>query len=476
MGMHLLPRQAGARRRVPGRRCPSRVVAAAVAAAVVAGLAVFAGLAAGAGALDRIPLLDATVGGWVEATGCALLIAAWWRGDRRWVTRTLPALLLAVGVLVGLVALALRVTGTVTDPYPASFAIWVGAGFAALGGCPLVLSQRDTGRAVSWRRAAAVVAVPVTLAGALLLIDQQYGVWPQLGDVLGHSGGIGGRRAHDLVRVRTGPGAEPARGVVVDLDPPATRSGFEHRPGFVFLPPAYFGPDRPVLPVLVMLAGTPGAPINWLRSGHGQATDDAFAAGHHGRAPVLVVVDQNGSATGDTECVDGPQGRAETYLAVDVPAFVAGTLHIPRDPARWGIVGFSEGGTCALDLALAHPDVYRHVADLGGDLRPSLGGPAQTLSALFGGDPGAQRAHDPATLLRGRRYTGVTVWFGAGAGDAPGIATGRQLAADAARAGITTHRFVAVGGHNWQFAGAGFARILPRLYGEMAGPAGPRGG
>ncbi|WP_238009434.1 alpha/beta hydrolase-fold protein [Dactylosporangium sp. AC04546] len=470
-------------RRPRGRRADAAV------AAVAAGL-VAAGLtwATWDGAFDHVPLLDRAVAGGFEVVGCALLLAALSSPERRWITRTLPILLLSVTGLVALVALTLWITGTVTDAYPPSFAIWVGAGFAALAGCPLVLRRRPVdratrpadgrttgrttggtaGRALAWRKAAAVVAVPATIAGAFMQIDQQYGIWPQLGDVLGHSGAISGQQAHDLIGGAATPGSDPpAHGVIVSLDAPASRSHFSHRPGVVFLPPAYFGPGRPTLPVLIMLVGSPGTPINWLRSGHGQSTDDAYAAAHNGRAPVLVVVDQNGSATGDTECIDGPRGNAETYLTVDVPAFITGTLRIQHNPSRWGIAGFSEGGTCALDLVLGHPDIYRHVIDFGGDARPNLGDPAHTLSTLFGGSLAAERAHDPAWLLSTRRYPGVTLWFGAGAGDARDIAVGEQLAAAAVRDGIVTHRFVDPGGHNWQFASAGFAGVLPQLCDEM---------
>jgi S-formylglutathione hydrolase FrmB len=178
---------------------------------------------------------------------------------------------------------------------------------------------------------------------------------------------------------------------------------------------------------------------------------------------VLVVVDQNGSATGDTECVNGPQGNAETYLTVDVPAFITGTLHLRHNPAQWGIVGFSEGGTCALDLVLGHPDVYRHLVDLGGDARPTLGNAKHTLTALFGGSVAAVRAHDPAVLMAAHRYAGVTAWFAAGAGDPGRLAVATRMAAAARKAGITTYEFIGIGGHNWQFAGNAFVRVLPQL-------------
>ena len=255
--------------------------------------------------------------------------------------------------------------------------------------------------------------------------------------------------------------------MVVALDAPGHRSHFVHRPGEVYLPPAYFTPARASLPVLVMLPGTPGATTAWITAGGAVTTANAYAATHSGVAPVLVFADNNGSTTADTECVDGPQGNAETYLTVDVPTFVTTTLHIVHDPARWGVAGFSEGGTCALGLVLRHPEVYRHLVDLGGDAAPTLGGPAHTRHALFGGSAAQVVAHNPAHLLATHHYPGVTAWFAAGHADPRRVAVALRLAPIAAQAGIVQHEFTISGGHSWQFAAAAFARILPQLCPEL---------
>lgn len=434
-----------------------------LAAAVLAAPGCVAALAAlgASGLIDRLPLLSPVLADAVEVAAVLALAVAWSHPDRRWRSRTMPALLGGVALVVGVVAATLRVTGTVTDAYPPTFALWVAAIIAALAGLAPVL--RRPSRA---RRVAAVLAVPLTLLGALLLMDDEYGVWPTVGDLTGHAVAAG----PPGLRLATGASlrAHPDKGVLVGLDVSAAVSHFAHRPGSVYLPPAYFTAARPSLPVLVMLGGVPGWPAQWPTAGRAVAAADAYAAAHHGVAPVLVFVDQNGATTHDTECVDGPQGNAETFLTVDVPAFITGTLGVARAPQRWGVVGFSEGGTCALDLGLAHPDVYRHVVDLGGDLRPTLGSSTHTLSALFGGSVAEQQAHDPAHLLATRRYSGVSAWFAAGQTDHRKAAVAQALAADARRAGITEHEFIGTGGHNWQFASDAFARILPGLCAEMS--------
>jgi S-formylglutathione hydrolase FrmB len=442
------------------RAKPDRVglVLAAATVALLAGIVV----AALTGLLDHVSLLNRWAAAGCELAGGGLLIASWLRPDARWLLRSLPILLVSVAVLVGLIALLLRVTGTVTDPYPPSFAVWVFAAFAAIATAPFAASRRA--EPLRWRSLAALAAVALTLTGGFMLIIQEYGIWPTVGDVVGHAGVIDGNRAQEYLAggSRSVPG-----GVILALDAPSTKSHFHHRKGVVFLPPAYFGPDRANLPVLVMLVGAPGTPINWLTAGGGKAADNAFASAHHGVAPVLVVVDQNGSAIGDTECVNGPQGNAETYLTVDVPAFITGTLHLRHNPAQWGIVGFSEGGTCALDVVLGHASVYRHIVDLGGDARPTLGNARHTLTALFGGSVAAEHAHDPTALMAAHHFTGVTAWFAAGADDPGRLAVARRMAAHARTAGIDTHEFIGIGGHNWQFAGNAFIRVLPQLCGQL---------
>ena len=131
--------------------------------------------------------------------------------------------------------------------------------------------------------------------------------------------------------------------MLAPLDIPPGTSGFAHRQGTLYLPPGFSDLASERLPVLVMLGGAPGGPQDWARGGYAAQTADAYATEHHGLAPILAFVDENGSATADTECVDGPGGQAETFLAVDVPRYLSGLLHVPLNPGQWGVGGFSEG-------------------------------------------------------------------------------------------------------------------------------------
>jgi enterochelin esterase-like enzyme len=282
-------------------------------------------------------------------------------------------------------------------------------------------------------------------------------------------GGAGhSRRATE---VAAGPTPAAMHGVLAPLDVPSTVSGFPARQGTLYLPPAFFDSPPPTLPVIVMVGGTPGGPQDWPRAGFAAQTADAYATRHHGVAPILAFVDHNGSVLNDTECVDGPAGQAETFLAVDVPRYLSETLHIPRYPSRWAIAGFSEGGTCALELAVRHPDAYGTFVDIAGDWAPNVGSEPDTLRELYGGDRAAMAAHDPANLLRPNRFRDLNGWFLTGASDGPHVDVAARLAAAARTAGIAVTRTVLPGAHNWQLATGAFRTALGALTRQLAGEA-----
>jgi S-formylglutathione hydrolase FrmB len=271
----------------------------------------------------------------------------------------------------------------------------------------------------------------------------------------------------------TAPTTPTTTGQFAAVDIPATVSHFAHRWDYVYLPPAYFTSARTQLGVLILLAGTPSSPAIWASGGGALDTTNAYARAHDGRAPVLLFIDANGSWSGDTECVDSARGRAETYLTRDVVSFATRRLGLSADPARWGIVGFSEGGTCAYDLALRHPDLFHYAVDLAGDAAPNVVG--STLHQLYDGSKVAMREHEPAWLLTHPvgSYRNLTAWFGAGMDDVSHLHLGRHQATAARRAGIHATWFAGPDGHDWQFCTWALQRVLPGLAADVGAPSPP---
>lgn len=170
---------------------------------------------------------------------------------------------------------------------------------------------------------------------------------------------------------------------------------------------------------------------------------------------------------------------------------------VSKDRARWGIVGWSMGGTCAVDLATMHPDMFSSLVDIAGDFAPNSGSKTQTIDRLFGGDAAAYASFVPATVItKHGPYQGISAWFaisgnpsstptapqavnvgatGVGGRDAnpnPGDQTSaaNTLCALGSANGINCAVVAQPGKHDWPFAARVFTASLPWLAGQIGTP------
>jgi S-formylglutathione hydrolase FrmB len=252
-------------------------------------------------------------------------------------------------------------------------------------------------------------------------------------------------------------------GRVLHVSIPGTVSRFRARPAWIYLPPIWFSAERPRLPVVLLLNGTPGSPGDWIRQVQIQHWADAYAAAHGGWSPILVAADENGSFTGDTECVDHAGALVDTYLSVDVRSYVITTFDAFADARHWAVEGFSEGGTCAATLALRHPTLFRSFVDIAGEARPSIGSSSETLHELFGGSRVLQADYDPKVLLRAGNGSGMGAWFEVGTSDTSAGPATRELSALAATSGVAVELRQLRGVHNFHVFRAGFGDSFPWL-------------
>lgn len=355
-----------------------------------------------------------------------------------------------------LLVVAFRTLSGIHDHLPPSFQLWIGLVVFAV-----VVA---VGSRTSTRRLLALGAIALAAMNAFVQINGHYGYFPTVGTVLGRPSPEVVTTVHlqqETAMWPTPPSTLPSHGQLAPLDVAPTASGFRHRPGSVWLPPAYFDSRRDSLPVVLMLSGAPGSPIAWPRAGFAIRTAEQYAAAHNGMAPILIFTDQNGSPVGDTECVDGPRGKAETFLTVDVMAFVHDQLHVHPTPQHTAVIGFSEGGTCALELALRHPDVFGTFVDMAGDAAPTMGPTGRTLRVIYGGDRLAMRMHDPTVLLAAHAYPGLQGWFLTGRHDLRHVKVDSLVAGEVRAAHIPANYSVIPGAHDWQFAARALRLVFP---------------
>ncbi|MFQ4147326.1 alpha/beta hydrolase-fold protein [Arthrobacter sp. LAPM80] len=334
------------------------------------------------------------------------------------------------------------------------------------------------------RRVLAAVATLVVCAFVGVHINANFGLYPTVGTltadpVVAVRGALPQlEKSSDTQFMKTpvsarwnAPDGLPASGKVMSEPIPGTLSGFTARNAVVYLPPAYFSAKRPLLPVLVLVSGQPGAPTSWLSTTKLIADLDSYADRHGGLAPLVVIPDPNGSTSANTMCLNSRIAQADTYMAEDVPNWIKTHLNVDSNPAHWAVGGFSFGGTCAVQMVTRHPEVYRSFMAISPEREPALAVERSiTISRAFGGDEAAFDAQVPLVLLARNQYPTVHGWFASGSGDTLYSANVKVLHAAARKASMITESASFPGGHSWTVANEALPHGLAFMYAAMGLP------
>ncbi|MET4050172.1 MULTISPECIES: alpha/beta hydrolase-fold protein [unclassified Rhodococcus (in: high G+C Gram-positive bacteria)] len=403
------------------------------------------------------------------------LLGALWLlvSRRRWyLLRAVPIVIVVASVFgFSLYYVVEKVWRPFPDPIEVEIYVWIAVGTAAL----LLVVPRTMVALGLLGRAVSVLAALLVVLVASMQVNLVFSAYPTVGTVFGVD-------SADRISLSDLPGPEPSvitgdpldkswnlpadmpsAGKLTSVSIPATASEFSARDAQVYLPPAYFVDPRPLLPVLVLLAGQPGEPEDWLNGGKLTETMDAFARDHDGLAPVVVVADATGSALANPLCVDSPLGNVATYLSKDVPSWFTSALQVDPNPRSWTIGGLSYGGTCSLQMATNFPDVYPTFLDLSGQLEPTLGDRNRTVNDVFGGNDAAFVAVNPMDLMKTRRFPDSGGAFVVGADDND-YKPGQKAVYEAAQAAGMDVRYAEVpGGHSFAVWSEGLKEQLPWL-------------
>lgn len=403
-----------------------------------------------------------------------------WSGRGRLSLPKLLWILVGVGATVVVAGHAVGVENRVGSSFPRSFYLWSSLPVFAL---VVWAAPRRRPRARRWTALAGAV---VFCAFGALEVNAHYGYRPTVHDLLGlplpdlptrltgHTS-LATRSASPVVRAAASP-ASDGHGQLDSVALPGVVSHFDARSGYVWLPPKWFVQPRPALPVVLMLGGVPSEPADLIRGSAAVNLADRYARAHRGLAPIVVFADENGSYLNDSECVDGPRGQAETYLTRDVPSAIIARYGASPDPKDWAVVGYSEGGTCAVSLTLRHPDVFGSFVGISGDTRPNASrgsnSRARTITELYGGRAGGWAEHDlpklAATAHPGRS------WLVAGDQDTRARASQQALAANFGRGGAGVTALTVAGGHTFPMVRLALEATFPPLADQLLKVGSPR--
>jgi len=422
-------------------------------------------------ALSDIRLVDGPLLWAAWAVGAAGAVYLLWRRGRRWPTVPVLAVVSAALIVAAVHWLLIYVFSTFPEDLPREVLGW---SVPAVAGVLLWITRLVP---AGWKgRAAATAAMLGVVLLSSVQMNAYFGLNRTVGDLLGTAVARippleaeltrqAGRAVPVPLAEWARPEGLPSEGVLRKADIPGTSSGFDAREAYIYLPPAYQSPERPALPVLVLFSGQPGGPADWLTGGALRSHMDRFSARHNGVAPVVVVVDPNGSSSGNSLCMDSRIAKADTYLSVDVPRWISETLDVGAERSNWAVGGFSFGGTCAMQLGTRHPELYSSILAFASEQEPALAKEREkTVEASFGGDTKAFEAQTPLYLMKQHSFEGSAVYFAAGATDPEFTGYMDVLSAAAREAGFEVEvRRIANSGHSWETVSKGMQDALDFL-------------
>ncbi|HEV7183513.1 MAG TPA: alpha/beta hydrolase-fold protein [Leifsonia sp.] len=375
------------------------------------------------------------------------------RPTGRWLVTSGIALAIGLAIAVSLWLVTVRLLNLWGGSLGLGNYLWV---TATCGGVCLAIVNLWRSRV--WRKVVAAVSIPVFLITGTLAVNASYGINHSLGNLIDVSTekpihltphpAAAGYDAH-LWKHWKPPADLPAKGRVGTQVIPNTRSGFRSRPAGIYLPPAALVKHPPRLPLVVLLMGQPGNPDPLQAA----VVLDKFAAAHHGLAPIVIVPDQLGDPLQDPLCLDTYKyGKAETFLTKDVVTWADAHLNIAHDHRFWTIAGYSNGGQCALSIAVKHPHMFSNLIDVSGEEFPGAEHAGAIVKEVFGGNASAYEAQKPLEIMKAHRYPGMTAVFTAGDDDPVYRLVAAKAALLARSCGMTVDHFEIHGGGHGQKA------------------------
>lgn len=230
----------------------------------------------------------------------------------------------------------------------------------------------------------------------------------------------------------------------------------------VYLPQAYITQPTARFPVLYLLHGSPGQPVDWWQAAHIDRIVESLMTSGRMRPTILIAPDGNGSTYHFSEWANSVdmQQLMEDMLAHDLVAVIDGHYRTLAQPTERIIAGISMGGYGAMNVGLHHPDIFGTVISLGGYFHAE--GPVFGTGSAF---DTPHTFNSPALWLatpEGQQHAqSLTTVLGVGLADnhfgPEGLALQQQLQQIHAHITLLSDP----GGHGWDVWARQMAQALP---------------
>ena len=329
---------------------------------------------------------------------------------------------------------------------------------------------------IVWQAVAAVTAFVPPLLFGVAAVNRYYDYYASWDDVWGELSDsapaktvsipdLAAPGALDKTLEKAAEGGKTAKtGLLFSSLIPGAKSGIE-RVGVVYLPPQYFQSKFAKLrfPVMELLHGGPGTPSDYTRVLKvSQVYLDLLNSGQ-AKPAVLVIPDTNGGRDIALQCLDTVKGpQDETYLVNDLPGLLTKRLRVQPPGPGWGIAGYSEGGYCAANLGLRHPQSYGLAGVMSGYFEPLPFSKLPNRVDPFGGNRQLRAANTPSLLARTLPASAhpPAFWLMTGSGSKRDLTSAQNFAASLRRFQPGLSLIVVKGGrHDYQ----AWRKALPGL-------------
>jgi enterochelin esterase-like enzyme len=217
---------------------------------------------------------------------------------------------------------------------------------------------------------------------------------------------------------------------------------------YVVLPPGYASHPKQRYPVLYLLHGFPGEPVQFLNIGQVGAAEATLVAAGRMKPMIMVMPTGTRSLLADEEWANGiRKGNAwETFVARDLVNAIDARYRTIRSARGRGVAGLSEGGYGALNIGLHHPGEFGVLESWSGYMV------ADNIPAIFGASANRRAFNSPASVITSVspqvRANHMYIWFYIGASDRL-AGQNRSFAAELTHLGVAHHFFEARGRHSW---------------------------
>lgn len=211
----------------------------------------------------------------------------------------------------------------------------------------------------------------------------------------------------------------------------------------VVLPPGYEQHPHQRYPVIFLLHGGHGNPMDWLQPQKGNAPATLQTLYQAGKLTPSIVItpdgnDQRGSnAHWDPDYFDGPNGKVATAIGDELVKVIQSRYRTLPAPAAWAIGGLSSGAWGALNIGLHYPNHF---------------GTLFSHSGYFVDKSGPQNSPmELVKVLSQRDRKRISIYIDSGTADKRYLSQSQQFYQRLQQQGIHSAFMAFPGAHSWRY-------------------------